>query len=88
MAKGISVHLEGHKELIRALDKLGGQATFNLSRNAARAAMVPVNKDAKQRAKGGQGYAPQGEVRGHQGETLPAARSRVGGSRAALGSRH
>ena len=51
MAKGISVHLEGHKELIRALDKLGGQATFNLSRNAARAAMVPVNKDAKQRAK-------------------------------------
>ena len=51
MSKGITVHLEGHKELIRALDKLGGKDTFGLSRNAARAAMVPVNKAPTQNAK-------------------------------------
>ena len=51
MAKGITVHLEGHKELIRALDLLQASVAFSLSRNAARAAMVPVNKAAKQNAK-------------------------------------
>ena len=50
-ATGISLHLEGHKELIRALDLLPAFVSFNLSKNAARAAMVPVNKAAKQNAK-------------------------------------
>ncbi len=47
---GLSLRFEGDKELIKALDKIGGKA-FNLSVKAARAAMVPVNKDAKQRLK-------------------------------------
>ena len=48
--KGIKIVFEGDKELIKALDKLGG-AAFNLSVKASRASMVPVNKAAKQNAK-------------------------------------
>ena len=48
--KGIGILFEGDKALIKALDKLGG-AAFNLSVKASRAAMVPVNKAAKQNAK-------------------------------------